>query len=286
MHFLDRIKARRRIKRRFRRLLGYSPNFKKPATYCEKIQWLKFNHNTTDKNVISRTDKYAVRQFIQQQGFGQHLVKLFGCWDSPYEIDWQQLPSRFVLKLNNASGPKYCWFVKDKSTLSIPQFEADANKRMFLKFGYRTGEFHYAEIPPKIIAEEYLDDHGKPIKDYKFYCFDGYIAFFSVEEGKAEGLHVRDYYDLNWNRQPVDFYNDVARPKIPFEKPDNFERMIDIARTLSQGYPHVRVDLYNVNGKVYFGELTYTPECGITQWKPLSLDYEYGNLINLDNISN
>ena len=155
---------------------------------------------------------------------------------------------------------------------------------MLIKYGHKDGEFQYAKIPLKIIAEEYLEEGSRPIRDYKFYCFDGHVAFLSVEEGKREGCHVRDYYNLKWE-SAVDFFNDIPRPNRPFVKPDSFQEMVHIAETLSLGYPHIRVDLYYVNGAIYFGELTYTPESGYTQWKPQSLDFEYGKLMDINNIT-
>jgi len=285
MHHLDIIRARIRIKRRFRRRLGYSPNLSNPESYCEKVQWLKLNHNANDTNIITRADKYAVRSYVEEKGLGEHLVKLHGCYDTPENIDWQKLPRRFILKLNNASGSKYRWFVKDKSNFSISRFEAEATERMLKKFSHRNGEFHYGKMPPKIIAEEYLEDIHQPFRDYKFYCFHGKVVFLSVEEGKTEGRNIIEYYNINWEKHPVDFFDDYPRPKSSFTRPKNIERMVFIAETLSQGYPHIRVDLYNIDGQIYFGELTYTPESGIIEWKPRSLDFEYGKLMDIRDIN-
>jgi len=272
------------VKRKFKKRLGYALDLEDPKTYCEKIQWLKFNHIGNDEKVINRTDKYAARDFIESKGFGEHLVTLYGNWESPKEIDWQNLPNRFVLKLNNGSGEKYRWFVKDKSSFSIAKFETEVKAVMYKKYGEDKGEFHYAKILPMIIAEEYLEDSQQAILDYSFYCFHGDIAFFSVEQGTIQGSQMIDYYDLNWERSPIKFLEDFSRSKQKYEKPDNFDQMVFMAKTLSQGYPHLRVDLYNVNGKVYFGELTYTPESGLIQWDPPSLDMEYGKRIDIHNI--
>ena len=286
MYLYDVFRARTRIKKKFVKRLGYRPNLRKPESYCEKIQWLKLNHNTFDKSIIERADKYLVRNYLEKKNLGQYLVTLYGCWNRPEEIDWDKLPSKFVLKLNNGSGRKYIWFVKDKKHFSVNEFERKVKKRMAVKFGHKLGQFHYGKIPTKIIAEEYLEERScRSIRDYKFYCFDGKIAFFSVEEGRQEGLHTRDYYNLDWEKSPVDFFNDVARPHDPYAKPENFQQMVSLAETLSIGYPHVRVDLYCVNGVVYFGELTYTPENGFSQWKPRSLDFEFGKLMDIHNIT-
>lgn len=276
---------KRLVKRKFKKRLGYTLDLENPKTYCEKIQWLKFNHMPYDEKVINRADKYAVRDFIESKGFGEHLVTLYGNWESPEEIDWQELPNRFVLKLNNASGKEYRWFVKDKSSFSIVKFETEVKAVMFKKFNEFGGEFHYGKMLPMIIAEEYLENDQKEILDYSFYCFHGEIAFLSVEQGTIQGLQMIDYYDLNWERSQVKFFEDFHRSEQKYEKPDNFDHMVFMAKTLSQGYPHLRVDLYNVAGKVYFGELTYAPENGYIQWDPLSLDLEYGKRIDIHNIS-
>ncbi len=277
--------ARRKIKRRFRRHLGYTPDLEHPRTYCEKVQWLKLNQQGNDAKIIARADKYLVRNYIKENGLGQHLVKLYGVYERPEEINWQELPHRFVLKLNNASGPKYRWFAKEKSTFSVSKFEVEVRRRLSRKFGRKFGEFHYGKIPPKIIAEEYLEEDGKPIRDYKFYCFHGKCVFLSVEEGAAEGPNVMEYYNVEWEKHPVKFFDDYPRPHSSFSRPANLERMVSVAETLSQGYPHLRVDLYCVNGHVFFGELTYSPESGFIEWDPLSLDFEYGKLIDIKNIS-
>ncbi len=296
------------VKILFKMRLGYRLNLRNPRTYCEKIQWLKFFHNGNDEKLIARADKYRVRSFIESKGFGDHLVPLYGSWDRPEDIEWQKLPNRFVLKLNNGSGPRYSWFVKDKTLISKTKIEAEAKAVMFKKFGEARGQFHYGKMPPKLMSEAYLEDGLQEIKDYKFYCFHGKIAFFSVEhdasrqnmafggigsysyrggftEGKSEGQHVGDIFDIDWKRSTVKFFGDCPRPKQTYERPDNFDKMVLLVEALSQGYPHIRVDLYNLSGKVFFGELTYTPENGFTKWDPPSLDLEYGQLMDIHRIT-
>ncbi|MDG1462571.1 MAG: ATP-grasp fold amidoligase family protein, partial [Gammaproteobacteria bacterium] len=183
------------------------------------------------------------------------------------------------------SGSNYIRFVENREAFSKQQFETDIAKLKGSPCGWALGEFHYAAIPLKIMAEEYLINGDEPILDYKFYCFHGEVAFISAEQGKVKGRAFRDYYDLNWQRSHVDFFYDHPRPYKLFSKPKNFERMLKMARSLSEGYPHLRVDLYNLDGRIYFGELTYAPENGLTRWKPQSLDFEYGQRIDLDNIN-
>lgn len=226
-----------------------------------------------------------MRNFIKSKGFDKNLVNLYGYWEKPEDIDWDKLPSRFVLKWNNGSGKKYCWFIEDKSKLSITKFEKEAKYALKKKFGERKGEFHYGKIKPMLIAEEFLDDNSKGVIDYKFYCFNGKIAFFSVEDGKINGNQQRDYYNLDWTKSSIKFFNDVSSSNYKFKKPKNFDKMVLMAEELSKGFPHLRVDLYNIDGQIYFGELTYTPENGFTQWNPTSLDLKFGELMNIHNIN-
>ena len=280
---LKHMRIKRSVRRKFKKRLGYTLDLEAPKTYCEKIQWLKFNQIVDDQRIVTRADKYAVRAYVESKGFGEHLVDLYGSWHKPEKVDWQKLPNRFVLKLTNGSGSRYCWFVKDKKLFSRRQFENDARTVRAKKYGLRYGEFHYAKMPSRVIAEEYLEGGAHGIKDYKFYCFHGKVAFFSVEQGKVEGDPVRDYYDIDWSRSSVRFFGDHPRPEQPFTKPANFDRMILMAETLSFGYPHIRVDLYNVDSRVFFGELTYTPENGLTRRDPPSLDLKYGRLMDVNN---
>lgn len=285
MDFLKYLRARINIKRRFKRIVGYKPNLRKPSSYNEKIQWLKLNHLGNDPKAIARADKYAVREFIQSQGYGDTLVKLYGVWDKPEDINFSALPDQFVLKLNHASGQKFIWLVKDKTTFNRQRFIKEAKLRMRKAYGRKYGEFHYTKMPRKIIAEEYLTDNERPLKDYKFYCFHGRVVFFSVEEGKIEGEKYRDYYNPDWSPFRGKFLYDHPQPSKPYTAPENFAAMIEMAENLSQGFPHIRVDLYNIEGKIYFGELTYSSDNGMTAWVPKSLDYEFGKLMHLDDIT-
>ena len=275
---LQRTLARRRVIKVFRKRLGYELNLDAPSSYCEKLQWLKLFYLEHRPDVIRCTDKYEVRAYLEERGFGAILPRLYGAWDSANLIEWEKLPSRFALKLNNGSGEQYCWLVKDAAALDmdecVRQIEAVRRKR----YGYHDGEFHYAKIEPKIIAEEYL---GDDITDYKFYCFNGRVGFMSAETGRFRGEHVRGYYSLKFETSPIEFYDDLPAPKAPLARPKKLEEMLDVAKRLSRGHPHVRVDLYNIHGEIFFGELTFSPECGYTKWKPRSLDFQYGELVDL-----
>ncbi len=272
------IKAR--IKIRFKKRLGYKPDFKNPKTYCEKLQWIKFNYIFENKSIGIKSDKYLVRFFLIKSGLEDILIPLYGVWKNFNDIDWDSMPKSFVLKINNGSGENYRWIIKDKKKVDFKKLEKEISLIMDTKYGYNyfRGEFQYSMTEKLIIAEEFLQEDGG-LTDYKFYCFNGEIEFFSVENKEKER---RSYFNRDWSKNSVAFYNDVPQPDQPYKKPKNFNRMLSITRKLSRGYPHIRIDLYNINGKIYFGEMTFTPENGLTQWKPRELDRVYGDLMDLD----
>lgn len=275
---IQRLLARQRVKRSFKKRLGYALNLNNPSSYCEKIQWLKLYYLEHHPEVIQCTDKFEVRSYLERKGLAAILPKLYGVWDRPSEIQWEHLPNQFVLKLNNGSGGSCLWMVKNKDDLDfekcVRQIEASQKRR----YGFHKGEFHYAKIKPKIIAEEFL---GDDIEDYKFYCFNGEVAFFSIETHRHTRKHVRAYYTPDFEKSHVQFCNDLSPPQEPQSRPRKFAEMLELAQSLSLGQPHVRVDLYHSSDAIFFGELTFSPESGYTKWRPRELDFQFGELIDL-----
>lgn len=281
LHILTPLRV---AKLRYLYIMHKWPHFKHPRDLNEKINYLKFYGDTSRWPML--TDKYAVRQYIKDIGLGDILVKLYGKWDSVEEIDWDTLPDRFVMKCNNGSGDVL--ICKDKSKLDIEATKRYFNKMLHRKFGIASGEPHYALIKPCIIAEELLDSSTQPcgsssLVDYKIWCFNGEphnVCCYYNRKGFDANKSV---YDLNWQYHPeymafTKHYKDCDK-RIPC--PTCFEEMLDIARVLSKGFPVVRVDLYEVNGKVYFGELTFTAHSGcLNTFSQQFLD-ETGKLIKL-----
>jgi hypothetical protein len=281
--FFARLKNKRKLVKRFKTRLGYKPNLKRPRTYCEKIQWCKLHHNHHSQYVITRSDKLAVRKVIQLLGYNNILLDHYGNWDNVNQIDWDQLPDRFILKINNRSGDKYIWKIANKAEVDLKQLLPQLKQHLAETYGIEHHEYHYQKIPSRLYAEQYLDPH-EPLKDYKFYCFAGKVDFFSIEVKDPQSMQSRSYHNPDFSNADVAFANDLKPPTIPFEQPINLQFMVTIAETLSDNYPHVRVDLYNIDGKVYFGELTYVPESGYTRWIPTSLDHHYGEKIYLKHL--
>lgn len=248
-------------------------------TYSEKMQWEKlFNY---DERKIICTDKYRVREWVEQRLGGEYLIPLLGVWDRAEDIDFDKLPNQFVLKTNCSSGDVI--IVKDKSMLTkndIKGYRKKLNYYLDMQFGYNTCELHYNQIKPKIIAETFIECSGSDLPDYKFLCFEGKPYFCWVDIDRYHG-HKRNVYDMEWNLQDWHQYN-YGISKEGVEKPANFEKMVKIATTLCKGFHHVRVDLYDISGKIYFGEMTFTNSSGFEKIEPKSADFMLGELWKID----
>ena len=272
---LSEAECKNEISRLYRQRFGRDINWQCPNTYTEKMQWMKLYDRNPLKSVL--TDKYLVRDWITQKIGGEYLIGLLGVWDSFDEIDFSRLPDRFVLKTNHGSGTNV--IVRDKCSLDIKNTKRKFKDWLDTDFGYKSLELHYSGITPRIIAEEYIETELGELQDYKFLCFDGQPCFCWVDMGRYSN-HTRNVYNLNWELQPWN-QETYSHYEKPIEKPKNFEKMIEIARVLAQGFSHVRVDLYNVNGKIYFGEMTFTNGGGFDRIFPAEYDKVLGDLWRL-----
>lgn len=232
-------------------------NWKNPVTFHEKVFWLSMNTDTTKWSVLA--DKYAVRKFVADKCGDDVLCKLLGVYSSPEDIDFHSLPNSFVIKTNNACLTNI--LVREKSKLDEISAKRTLNKWLKLKYGALSAQPHYSRIKPMIIIEEYLkqDDYNTPLIDYKFFCFNGIPEFCMVNSSRIIGSHLFNTYIFNMNWEIV-FSNIVVKNGEPIpSKPMNLENMVSIAKSLSENLKFVRVDLYNIQGKPIFGELTFTP---------------------------
>lgn len=249
----------------YKKTFGKSLDLKHPISLNEKIHWLKFYGDTSQWALLS--DKYRVREYVKLKGFEDILVKLYGSWENANDIDWAKLPNQFVLKANNGCGD--VTICKDKSKLNKRKIIKYYNGLMKEKFGIQTGQLHYKDIKPCIIAEELLDASKQPtpsssLIDYKIWCFDGIPTYIFVYLNRNKAITECMVYDVKWNAHPECLIKSkhFSICDKPIEKPGNLEEMLKVASVLSEGNPEMRVDLYYVNGKVYFGELTLTAACG------------------------
>lgn len=249
---------------------------KNPKLYGEKIQWIKLNYR--NELIMQCNDKFLVRNYVIDKGYGYLLNDLFSVFRSVEEIDIDYLPKSFVLKANHGSS----WNIicHDKSKLD---WQTELRKMdLWINSNYcnMNYEWGYRDIEPKIICEKYLgDNEGNPPMDYKFFCFDGVPRVVAVDYDRFKN-HGRNIYDMEWNYLDcrINYVND--RNHI-IEKPKNFEEMKEIAKKLSEDFPHVRVDLYEVEGRIYFSELTFYNASGMSKLLPESFARQMGDWITI-----
>lgn len=262
---------------------GAKMDFANPITYTQKQQWMKLYDQSDKKSVYS--DKYAVRKHIAKTIGEEYLIPLITVngkdhFDDPNEIDFNLLPNSFVIKCNH--GSHYNVIVKDKSALSPSDIRKIKKQlRFWLRehYAYLVGlELVYEKIKPTIMIEQYMamDDD---LPDYKFMCFSGKVQYVWCDQGRFSD-HRRSVFNLNY--EPMPFNLHIHEEVLNKEKPENFDKMIEIAQRLCEDFPYVRVDLYNINGKIYFGELTFCSGAGYQAPKPIEYDKVLGDYITLD----
>ena len=264
------------VGKKYKQVFGTKCDFQHPKKYSEKIQWLKLYDDSLIKTKL--TDKVAVRSWISEKIGEKYLIPLIGIYDKFEDIDFEKLPERFAIKLNHGSG----WniVVKDKEKVDLNEIKKRINYWMGLNYAYwNVFEIHYAPITPRIVIEQYIEDKHGELNDYKFLCFDGEVKYFWIDFDRY-GNHKRNVYDLNWNLQPWT-QRDYGNYEGKVDKPDNFDEMVSVVKILCQGFRHVRVDLYNVDGKIYFGEMTFTNGSGYEGIYPEKYEYMLGELIKL-----
>lgn len=266
---------------RYKNIFGKAPDFKNPKTFNEKLLWIKLNKYAKNPLVSQCSDKYASREYVEKCGLAETLNGLIGVWDKAEDIDWEKLPNRFAIKCNHGCG--YNLICQDKSKFDIDAATKQLNKWMKDDFWKEYAEVHYKSIPKKIICEEYLEGKGNALPvDYKIYCFNGkpvYIGNF-IERDIVTDKILRGYFDLDWKPSKVFRYEMQAEL---FERPKQLEKMLEYAEILAKPFPFVRVDFYEVDGKIYFGELTFTPTGCLATYYTDEAQIELGELLNATN---
>lgn len=275
---LNHISQKEFIEQQFLREVGYFPNIDNPTTFNEKTQWLKLYYK--DPLMTKCTDKYEVRAYIASKIGNKYLIPLVGVYENVNDIDFAHLPKSFILKPNDGSGKSI--ICEDRSKLNIKETRLKLKEWLNPQSNhyFYSFEWAYKDIKPRIVCESLLDSQDK-IKDYKFFCFQGKAKFLHIASERDVKLKI-DFYDLNWNRLAV--RREYPNSNTEFEKPKNFDKMIEIAETLAEDFPFVRVDLYEVNNKIYFGELTFYSSNGTGPFNPPEWDYTFGAYLDIDQI--
>lgn len=257
---------------------GRNVNLKNPKRFSEKLQWYKLNVRNQLMQVCA--DKNAVRKYIIEKGYASLLNEQYAVYTNAKDINFDVLPNQFVLKAAHGSG----WniIVKDKSKLDKKKAKLMIHSWLKQDTSWSGREWVYKDMPRSIVVEKYLEDETGELRDYKFFCFNGQPRFMQLEVGRNTEHNTRNFYDMDWKLMP--FGKELPHnPSLNVQKPELFDEMKNIAKDLCQPFQFVRVDLYQANGKVYFGELTFFPAGGAPDFVPDKYDEIVGDMWELKN---
>ncbi len=273
----DRVSDEEAVKRMYRYSFGRELDLENPCTYSEKLQWLKLYDRRPEYTAL--VDKYEVKKIVADMIGEEYIIPTLGVWDSFEQIDFDSLPQQFVLKCTHDSGGLVV--CKNKDDLNYNKVKKKLEKCLAHDYFVSHREWPYKNVKRRIIAEVYMEDEQtSELRDYKFFCFDGEVKAMFIATDRGRDTETKfDFFDEKFNHLP--FINGHPNAENCPQKPQCFELMKRLAATLSNGIPEVRVDLYEVNGKVYFGEMTFFHWSGLMPFEPEKWDYTFGSWIKL-----
>lgn len=276
-NILYKINKELELKLIFRLKCGYKLNLENPKTYNEKIQWIKLY----DLNPLMPKccDKYAVREYVESKGCGDILNELIWQGFDPADIPFDELPEKFVIKVTH--GSTFNIICTDKNRLKRNEVISKCNKWLKATFLEAYGEWFYGIEKPRVIVEKFLEDGTGRLRDYKVYCFNGIPRYIGVDSGDdSKGTHFKDIYDTDWNL--IKGY-EMAYPNsgVQIEKPEALDELLKYAKILSKDFLHARTDFYIVNGKVIFGEITFSNSAGFGKVEPEQFALKMGDYLEL-----
>lgn len=269
------------LKIMFRILIGKHLDLTSPCTFNEKLQWLKlYDRNPFYSNLV---DKYLVKKWVASKVGEQYVIPTYAKWDTVDDLDISALPEKFVLKTNHDSGGVIV--CRDRRSFDVEKAKKILKKHLETNFFWGGREWPYKNVFPCIFAEKYLPANGlDEVIDYKFMCFNGLVKCIFTCTGRSDNDLRVDFFDPNWNHLPFSRHYPNADTLIP--APYNLDQMRILAETLSRNIPFVRVDFYEIDNKVYFGEMTFYPGSGFEEFNSEVWDYELGEWLVLPEKNN
>lgn len=261
--------------------MGIFPCLKNPSTYQEKMQWLKLHDRKPEYTIMA--DKYAVKKYVADKIGEKYIIPTLGIWDNANKIEWDALPDKFILKTTHGCGGTDVIIIDKQKEFDKKSITKRLNKSLKKNTYPRLREFPYKNIPRKIIAETYLESsevYKTAIDDFKLYCFDGEVKFILVVSNRISDTKSLDYFSPDWEHLEICDVGEKNAKVVP-EKPENLEEMIRIAELLSKNIRHVRIDLYNLKGKIYFGEFTFYDAGGFARYNPKEWESTLGSFIDI-----
>lgn len=264
------------LKKKYRIVTGKELNLECPESFNEKLQWLKLHDRK--RCYTTMVDKYAVKDYVAGKVGEKYIIPTFGVWERFEDIDFNKLPKQFALKCTHDSGGVV--ICKDKEKLDMRHAKRILSSSLKRNYFYKGREWPYLNVSPRIIAEQYMvDESEKELKDYKLFCFDGEPKLIQVDFGRFD-VHRRNLYTTDWEYIDAS----IKYPKDPstqIPRPARLKEMLEVAEKLAEGIPHVRVDLYSIKEKIYFGELTMYHGGGMEKFTPEELGKRMGGWIKL-----
>lgn len=258
----------------FRLRKGEWIRWKNPVTFSEKQQWLKLYNRDSRQTML--TDKVLVKDWVGKRIGYEHIIPTLEVWNNVDEIDFNKLEFNTIIKCNHGSGPPFFAFYNEASDTG--KIKEKLRKAMLIDYSKHAGEWHYKNIERKILIEKNINPLNELI-DYKFFCFNGCPKFIKVVIYRENDQNSANYYDLKWNLIDISQANWPADFSLKVKRPKNLEKMIDIAFVLSKDFPFIRIDLYNLNGKIFFGEMTFYQGAGFTKWLNKKTDKYLGEML-------
>ncbi|MBY7144602.1 glycosyl transferase [Virgibacillus sp. NKC19-3] len=269
------------IKKYYKKRVGKEVNLKNPTEFSDKLQWLKLYWHNSSAKICA--DKYEVRNMVDKKIGSEFLNELYDVYNSVEEINLNKLPNSFILKATHSSG--YNFVCKDKNAVDWKAQFKELRKWFKVNYFWNTREWVYKNIKPRIICERFLSEgEGETsLTDYKIYCFNGTPRYCQVirDRGSEGSEGTIDFFDTEWNHMEFTGLQRLPHSTVTIQEPDRYGEMLELAKKLSQEFPFVRVDLYYVNGKIYFGELTFFPQSGFGTFDPPEWNRKIGDLIRL-----
>lgn len=259
----------------YRYITHHKLNWNNPIRYTEKLQYLRYYVYPKDKQVIRCTSRVTVLDYLKENGLEELIIPNYGIYDSFKDIDFDKLPNQFVMKCSHACA--FNEIVLDKSRLDLNKLEKKFNKWLKTNYGKKTLEMHYYTIKPQIIIEKYM---GDDLLEYKLHVFNGKTKYLYLVSGRFNDIRYNNYYT---DFTPFDEaqFNGWKKSDTDFKKPSNYDKMVEIAEKIASPFPFVRVDLYNIKGRIYFSEMTFTPAKGTLIFDDDKADFIIGEWLDI-----
>lgn len=272
------ISKKKYVELQYRYITHHKLNIDNPKRYTEKLQYLRLYVYPKNPLVSKCAGRVGVRDYLKEKGLEEYLIPVYGIYDKFEDIDFDKLPNCFVMKCSHGSAMNYICY--DKSKIDYTALKKKFNKWLKTNYGKKTVELHYSPIKPQIIIEKLMLDNGELPTEYKIHVFNGEAKSLYVVTGRGKDIRYNNYY-IDWTPFDGSQFNGWKKTDYPLKKPANFENMALLSEKIAKDFPFVRVDLYNINGKIYFGEMTFTPAKGTLILDDDNADFEMGEWLNI-----